>query len=274
MKRAAPVDTMPEFEPLSIETSNLMIEAKSLRAQGELFEAAVKWVDAGRKLGELGTRLLHAGHYYEAAQDVLNSAACFLEAGETPKALDQLRFFKSVKELTGVASENDYIRKEWTSLQDTAKRLNNLLLETWAEMQQLMRDPRGARRLTQKWIDDALRQFPGIQQFHFYAARRYMSLAERTGEENATRIAIDRLRCAAALHREDLDWRRGTIHLRTRKTRRGALVPLPRDAGHAIVEYLRRTGDTSCQSFPRTGGYICTQGRCCMPQTCRSAPSE
>ncbi|MGH2608194.1 MAG: tyrosine-type recombinase/integrase [Tepidiformaceae bacterium] len=44
----------------------------------------------------------------------------------------------------------------------------------------------------------------------------------------------------AALHLEDLDWRRGTIHLRTRKTRQGAVVPLPHHAGRAIVEYLRR----------------------------------
>jgi hypothetical protein len=203
MKRAAPVDTMPEFEPLTIASSNLMIEANALRAQGEIFESAVKWVEAGRKLAELGTRLLHAGHSHEAAEDVLNSAACFLEAGETPRALEQLRFFKSVEELTGVASEDDHIRQEWTSLQDAAKRLNDLLLETWAEMKHLMRDPRGARRLTQKWIDEALRRFPGVQQFHFYAARKYMNLAERTGDENATRLAIDRLGCAAALHRED-----------------------------------------------------------------------
>ena len=51
----------------------------------------------------------------------------------------------------------------------------------------------------------------------------------------------------AALHLEDLDWRRGIINLRTRKTRQGAVVPLPRDAGNAIVEYLRlerpRTGE-------------------------------
>ncbi len=44
----------------------------------------------------------------------------------------------------------------------------------------------------------------------------------------------------AALHLEDIDWRRGIIHLRTRKTRQGAVVPLPRDVGRAIVEYLRR----------------------------------
>ena len=44
----------------------------------------------------------------------------------------------------------------------------------------------------------------------------------------------------AELRLEDLDWRQGTVHLRTRKTRRGAVLPLPRDAGRAIVNYLRR----------------------------------
>jgi integrase/recombinase XerD len=43
----------------------------------------------------------------------------------------------------------------------------------------------------------------------------------------------------AALCLDDLDWRAGTIHLRTRKTRRGAVLPLPREAGRAIVAYLR-----------------------------------
>ena len=44
----------------------------------------------------------------------------------------------------------------------------------------------------------------------------------------------------AELRLEDVDWRCGTLHLRTRKTRRGAVLPLPRDAGRAIVDYLRR----------------------------------
>lgn len=44
----------------------------------------------------------------------------------------------------------------------------------------------------------------------------------------------------AALHLEDIDWRAGTINLRTRKTGRGAVLPLPRDAGSAIVDYLRQ----------------------------------
>jgi len=43
----------------------------------------------------------------------------------------------------------------------------------------------------------------------------------------------------AQLRLQDIDWRSGTLHLRTRKTHRGALLPLPRQAGRAIVEYLR-----------------------------------
>lgn len=49
----------------------------------------------------------------------------------------------------------------------------------------------------------------------------------------------------AALCLEDLDWRAGTIHLRTRKTRRGAVLPLPRKAGRAIVAYLRHERPTT-----------------------------
>lgn len=44
----------------------------------------------------------------------------------------------------------------------------------------------------------------------------------------------------ADLHLEDIDWRGGTVRLRTRKTRRGAVLPLPREAGRAIVAYLRK----------------------------------
>lgn len=44
----------------------------------------------------------------------------------------------------------------------------------------------------------------------------------------------------AALCLEDIDWRIGTLHLRTRKTRRGSILPLPHQCGSAIVEYLRK----------------------------------
>lgn len=43
----------------------------------------------------------------------------------------------------------------------------------------------------------------------------------------------------ASLHLEDLDWRASTLHVRTRKTRRGDVLPIPRDVGRAIVAYLR-----------------------------------
>jgi len=44
----------------------------------------------------------------------------------------------------------------------------------------------------------------------------------------------------ADLRLEDIDWRDGTMQLRSRKTRRGAALPLPREAGGAIVDYLRQ----------------------------------
>jgi site-specific recombinase XerD len=49
----------------------------------------------------------------------------------------------------------------------------------------------------------------------------------------------------ADLRLEDIDWRRGTIALRTRKTRRGAVLPLPYKAGRAIVSYLRSERPTT-----------------------------
>ena len=38
---------------------------------------------------------------------------------------------------------------------------------------------------------------------------------------------------------DDIDWRGGTIEVRTRKNRRGAVLPLPRVVGQALVDYLR-----------------------------------
>lgn len=43
----------------------------------------------------------------------------------------------------------------------------------------------------------------------------------------------------AELHLQDIDWRSGTLQLSSRKSRRGSILPLPREAGCAIVEYLR-----------------------------------
>ena len=42
----------------------------------------------------------------------------------------------------------------------------------------------------------------------------------------------------ADLRLDDIDWRGGTIEVRTRKNRRGALLPLPCVVGQALVDYL------------------------------------
>ena len=39
---------------------------------------------------------------------------------------------------------------------------------------------------------------------------------------------------------DDIDWRAGTLQIRARKNRRGAVLPLPRVAGQALVAYLSR----------------------------------
>jgi len=43
----------------------------------------------------------------------------------------------------------------------------------------------------------------------------------------------------AALELEDIDWRAATVHVRTRKTGRGSVLPLEWNMGRAIVAYLR-----------------------------------
>ena len=42
----------------------------------------------------------------------------------------------------------------------------------------------------------------------------------------------------ASLCLDDIDWRGGTLQIRARKNRRGAVLPLPRVVGQALVGYL------------------------------------
>jgi site-specific recombinase XerD len=62
-------------------------------------------------------------------------------------------------------------------------------------------------------------------------ARAMLLLAARLGLRagEIARLALD-----------DIDWRSGTVRIRTRKTGHGALLPLPVDVGEAIVGYLQR----------------------------------
>jgi integrase/recombinase XerD len=43
----------------------------------------------------------------------------------------------------------------------------------------------------------------------------------------------------AQLRLEDIDWRNATVQVCTRKTGHGALLPLPRDVGRALADYLQ-----------------------------------
>jgi integrase/recombinase XerD len=71
----------------------------------------------------------------------------------------------------------------------------------------------------------------------------------------------------------DIDWRSGTVVLTTRKTRRGAVLPLPHDAGQAIVDYLRRERPTTderyifVQHLGRCAGRRITGGNLAMMPT-------
>jgi site-specific recombinase XerD len=49
----------------------------------------------------------------------------------------------------------------------------------------------------------------------------------------------------AGLRLEDIDWRSGTVQIRARKNKRGSVLPLPREAGRAIADYL-------CRERPKT----------------------
>jgi site-specific recombinase XerD len=73
----------------------------------------------------------------------------------------------------------------------------------------------------------------------------------------------------ANLGLEDLDWRSGTLMLKTRKIRVGAVVPLPREAGRAIVAYLR---EERSETSERSGLSNIVGPDAVNP--CRAAPSR
>jgi len=53
----------------------------------------------------------------------------------------------------------------------------------------------------------------------------------------------------AALRLDDIDWLSGTLQIRARKNRRGAVLPLPREAGRAIADYLCRERPATAERF-------------------------
>ena len=84
------------------------------------------------------------------------------------------------------------------------------------------------RSLTEQQVEQVLRSFdastPYRQRDHAIV-QCLSTLGLRPGE-------------VADLRLDDIDWRGGTIAVPTRKNRRGAVLPLPRVLGQALVDYL------------------------------------
>ncbi len=89
----------------------------------------------------------------------------------------------------------------------------------------------------------------------------------------------------AKIQLDDIDWRAGIVQIRTRKSGRGALLPLPHDVGQAIVEYLRdgRPPTRSRHVFvlhhlrvgaPVTSGIVCEAVKNALQQVHIEAPSR
>ena len=86
------------------------------------------------------------------------------------------------------------------------------------------------RALTNQQVEQVLASFNGstpCRQRDHAIVQCLSTLGLRPGE-------------VADLCLDDIDWRGGTLQIRTRKNRRGAVLPLPREAGQALVDYLRR----------------------------------
>lgn len=70
------------------------------------------------------------------------------------------------------------------------------------------------------------------------------SSSPRSLRDRAIILCVARLGLRASevarLRLDDIDWHNATIHVHTRKTGRGALLPLPHGVGQAIAVYLRR----------------------------------
>lgn len=174
MKEPQPVDTMPEFEPLVTRSSNLMLAANAHRAKGELFEAAVAWVEAGRTRAELGSKLLRNDYVPEAADDLLHAAACFLECGDHRPAEEQLARFSAVPQLSDLLTSDGYIRAEHKRISKWAKErrtaFDRARQEAW---KQIRGDITRHTRLKASWVQRSLNEFPGVPEIHFITAQKY-----------------------------------------------------------------------------------------------------
>ncbi len=168
------VDALPEYRGLVTQASNASILAKSSRARGEPFEAAIYWMEAGRAHTELGSRLIEHGYIWEGAQDLLYAVNDFLETGDYRPAEPLVERLQSGP-LAEVVQSDETLRR---SLADLLRSLNSRkrALETaHEELRKQMVTPRGAARLKLGWLTRTLPQFAGVSDFHWFAAEKYLS---------------------------------------------------------------------------------------------------
>jgi len=196
-------DKIDALEPLVTASSNLMLAANAHRAKGELFEGAVAFVTAGRVLAELGSKLLHNDYVREGAQEILHSAACFLEAGDYRPGQEQLDRFESLPQLAALLHEDEYLRSEHTRINKWSGEIRKKFEVVLREMREQMKGPEGAYRLKDRWLDATLRGMPGVIQFHAAAARKHSLMAEKRNDEARRTRGIEHLRWCVKLAPHD-----------------------------------------------------------------------
>lgn len=168
------LDDLPEFKGLVIQSSNLMICAKSLRAKGETFEAAARWVEAGRVRGDLGQCLVDRGHLRPGAEDILIAAACFLEAGDHRPADQQLSKMRDGTPLGEVVLRDRALSAQYKELMARSDKCRQSFESIRAEgLRQMEGRPQNTRLLNISWLRDKIAELPGIPDLHFSLARRY-----------------------------------------------------------------------------------------------------
>lgn len=172
MKTSAPVDDMPQFKGFSLNASNLMIEANALRARGELYAAAVAFVQAGRDLETLMRRFLSEGFVWHATQSALESAECFLEVGDERPADAIIRMAENSPGIVELLDSDAHFAADQRRLAVLREHVNRERLAGWGQMRSQMESAHGAMKLSEGWIKDVLERLPGVPEFHFYVSRK------------------------------------------------------------------------------------------------------
>ena len=175
MKAHVPVDSLPQFKGLNLRSSHLVLAAKAHLAKGEPFEAAVRWVEAGRAFADLAQALVEEGYAYAATQDFLNAASCFLEAGDYRPAEAVLEALQNLPQLRAVVGKNRDFSVWHRELKELCNERRALFERAKEEMRKQMREPGHEERLKERWFTEVFSTMPGVPEFHALAAGKAVS---------------------------------------------------------------------------------------------------